>query len=90
MIGFEVDVAEDVFVVEEILPVVDSVVPIEGVGVRGEANLLLDAEVLVAHVLDLDGDVTPGPTEREGGRVAKVVEGVHVVSDGFELLLTGL
>lgn len=84
----EVDIAEDVLVSEEILPVDGAVVPVEVV--RGDADLLLDAEVLVAHVLDLDGDIAPRPLEREGGWVAEVVDGVDVIGDGLELLLAGL
>lgn len=48
---------------------------------------MLDVEVLVAHVVDLDGDVAPGPEERVGGWVGEVVEGVHAVGDGLESLL---
>jgi len=62
-----------------------AVLPIEVV--RREADLLLDAEVLVAHVLDLDGDVAPGPLEGEGGGVTVVVDGVDVLCHGLELLL---
>ena len=69
---------------------VEAVGPVEGVRGGEGADLLLDAEVLVAHVLDLDGDVAPGPGEGEGGGVAVVVEGVDVVGDGLELLLAGL
>lgn len=44
----------------------------------------------MAHVLDLDGDVAPGPEEGEGDGVVEMVEGVDVVGNGFELLLPGL
>ena len=58
--------------------------------ILGNPNLLLDAQVLVAHVLDLDGDVTPGPFEGEGNWVVEVMHGINVVSDGLEFLLSSL
>ncbi|PON55597.1 hypothetical protein TorRG33x02_298900 [Trema orientale] len=53
----KLDIAENLLVLQEVLPVILAVFPVEVV--VGEADLLLDAQVLVAHVLDLDGDVSP-------------------------------
>lgn len=65
-----------------------AVVPIELV--VGDPDLLLDAQVLVPHVLDLNGDVTPSPLEWEVDGVLEVVDGVDMVSNGLELFLSGL
>lgn len=63
--GVKIDVAEDLFVKEEIGPENEGTVGIEGIvdGIRRrrgrEDKLLLDVEELVSHVMDLDGDVPP-------------------------------
>lgn len=78
-------IAEDLRVEEEVWPEVEGVVGVE-VGGEGE-ELALDVEELVSHVVDLDGDVPPGPAEGEGHGVAEVVGSVHPVRDRLELLL---
>lgn len=66
---------------------VGTVEPVKARGRRGsrcgggrDSSFLLDAKVLMAHVLDLIGDVAPGPEEeeREGDRVLEMVEGSRV------------
>lgn len=69
--GIDRDVAEYLLIAEEIGPEVEGKLRIEGIIIiiiiGEEEDLVLDVEVLMAHVVDLDGDVPPGPEERVGG-----------------------
>ena len=50
-------IAQDFFVFKKILPMIVTVLPIKVM--KGEVDLLLDAKVLVAHVLHLYRDIMP-------------------------------
>lgn len=67
-------VAEDSLVAEEVGPEVESMIPIRTFGGGGRGELELDAEILMAHILDLDGDVSPCPPEGEGSGVPEMVK----------------
>lgn len=81
------NITKNTFIIKKILPMNNPIIPIETMIIG--LNLVFNTNILMTHVLNFDRNVAPRPFEREGGWIVKMVNGVDVIGDWFELFFTG-